>query len=881
MSRITYMKSSEIRSAFLNFFKENGHEVVSTSSLVPQDDKTLLFTNAGMHQFKDTFLGREQRAYKRVTTIQKCVRAGGKHNDLENVGYTTHHHTFFEMLGNFSFGDYFKKEAIRFAWDFLTDKLQLRPKERLYVTVYQSDDEAYNVWLNEIRIPADKIIRIGDNQGAPYASDNFWKIGDTGPCGPCTEIFYDHGEHRLGGRPGTFEADGNRFIEIWNIVFMEYNRQTDGTMKLLPKPSVDTGMGLERIAAIMQGEHSNYNIDIFHNLLKDISKVLGGVALTKASLRVIADHIRASCFLISDGVIPSNHGRGYTLRRIIRRACHHGHKLGVVKSFFYKLVVFLVREMGDAYPDLKKNQRHIEYILFHEEEQFIKTLGKGMRLLEHKLSSLNGTLIPGEVVFALYDTYGFPVDLINDIARERKLSVHKEGFEVLLETQRERARASRKFSMDYLNQLKVEGSTEFIGYQSLNGDSIVTGLFIDGKSVDVIFEGLQAIVTLNATTFYPTSGGQVGDTGQILSRSGGLLIVLDTQKHGDNHLHIVEVKKGNLKVGDLVSTSVDLKKRKAIEMNHSATHLLHAALRNVLGNHVTQKGSLIEPDKLRFDFSHFEAVKIEELCKIESLINQQVHANSIVKIEILDIAAAKIKGAIVLFSEKYGNEVRVLSMGTEDFSVELCGGTHVNRTGDIGSIRILSECGISSGVRRIEAVTGAVADQRQKIIEENYKSIMKLLKVPQDKVLNKITTILDRNRELEKVLQKIQKKLALANISDCMKKIREVSNVKVLVIQLDDVDPKFLKNMVDNFKNKLSSGIVFLVVPDGRKFLFGAGVTKDLISKVSAEDLLKMVTKQVGGGGGGCPDFAQGGCFLSENLPVAVQSIFQWLQERL
>ncbi|MCW7553348.1 alanine--tRNA ligase [Endozoicomonas gorgoniicola] len=873
------MKSSEIRSAFLNFFKEKGHEIVPSSSLVPHDDPTLLFTNAGMNQFKDLFLGRENRAYTRATTSQKCVRAGGKHNDLENVGYTARHHTFFEMMGNFSFGDYFKQDAIRYAWDFLTVTLSL-PAEKLCVTVYETDDEAYNIWLNEVGVPAENIIRIGDNKGAPYASDNFWQMGDTGPCGPCTEVFYDHGEHIWGGRPGTPEEDGDRFIEIWNIVFMQYNRQADGTMEPLPKPSVDTGMGLERISTILQGGHSNYDIDIFQGLLKDASKVLGGVDTTAGSLRVIADHIRSSAFLISDGVMPSNESRGYTLRRIIRRACRHGHKLGATETFFYKLVGSLVREMSDAYPELKSNQAQIERILLQEEEQFTRTLDKGMRLLEDKLSTLKGAVIPGDVVFTLYDTYGFPVDLTKDIARERELTVDTEGFNQALEAQRERARAASKFGMDYNEQLTVDGVTEFTGYQSLQGGSAVKALFVEGQEVESVSEGQKATVVLEATPFYAESGGQVGDTGS-LTFAGGSIKVLDTLKQGDSHLHIARILSGELKVGDKVEAEVNAEKRHATALNHSATHLLHAALRKVLGDHVTQKGSLVDPERLRFDFSHFEAVKPEELRAVERMVNDQIRANTEVTTEVLDMEAAQAKGAMALFGEKYGDEVRVLSMGSGNFSVELCGGTHVVRTGDIGSIRILAESGIAAGVRRIEAVTGQNADVRQESLEDTLKSVAALVKGSQDTVLEKVKGVLEQNRRLEKEMQQLKQKLASAGSADLLSKAVEVNGVKVLATALEGVDPKSLRDMVDQLKNKLESGIVFLAVPAEGKFPLAAGVTKDLTGKVKAGDLLKMVAEQVGGKGGGRPDFAQGGGSQPENLKVALESIPEWLEAKL
>ena len=873
------MKSSEIRSAFLNFFKEKGHEIVPSSSLVPHDDPTLLFTNAGMNQFKDCFLGRENRGYTRATTSQKCVRAGGKHNDLENVGYTARHHTFFEMLGNFSFGDYFKPDAIQYAWSFLTGTLKL-PAEKLCVTVYEADDEAYNIWLNEVGVPAENIIRIGDNKGAPYASDNFWQMGDTGPCGPCTEVFYDHGDHIWGGRPGTPEEDGDRFIEIWNIVFMQYNRQSDGTMEPLPKPSVDTGMGLERVSTILQGGHSNYDIDIFQGLLNDASALLGGVATTEGSLRVIADHIRSSAFLISDGVMPSNESRGYTLRRIIRRACRHGHKLGATEAFFYKLVKSLVREMGDAYPELKTDQAQIERILLQEEEQFTKTLDKGMRLLEDKLAALEGTVIPGDVLFTLYDTYGFPVDLTEDIARERELTVDSEGFKKALEAQRERARAASKFGMDYNEQLTIDGVTEFTGYQSLQGGSAVKALFVEGQEVQSVAEGQKATVVLEATPFYAESGGQVGDTGN-LTFDGGSIQVLDTLKQGDSHLHIAQILSGELNVGDKVEALVDADKRHATALNHSATHLLHAALRKVLGEHVNQKGSLVDPERLRFDFSHFEAVKPEELRTIERMVNEQIRANTVVTTELLDMEAAQTKGAMALFGEKYGDEVRVLSMGSGNFSVELCGGTHAGRTGDIGSIRILAESGIAAGVRRIEAVTGFNADARQENLEDALKSIAGLVKGSQDNVLDKVKGLLDQNRKLEKEMQQLKQKLASAGSADLISKAVEINGVKVLATALEGVDPKSLRDMVDQLKNKLGSGIVFLSVPAEGKFPLAAGVTKDLIGKVKAGDLLKMVAEQVGGKGGGRPDFAQGGGSQPENLMSALDSIPAWLQERL
>lgn len=873
------MKTNEIRSAFLEYFRKNGHEVVASSSLVPHDDPTLLFTNAGMNQFKDAFLGREQRGHPRTVTSQKCVRAGGKHNDLDNVGYTARHHTFFEMLGNFSFGDYFKKEAIHFAWNFLTGTLNL-PKERLCVTVYASDDETHNIWLNDIGIAAGDIIRIGDNKGAPYASDNFWQMGDTGPCGPCAEIFFDHGDHIWGGRPGTPEEDGDRFIEIWNIVFMQYNRQANGEMQPLPKPSVDTGMGLERIAAVMQHVNSNYEIDLFQSLLNDASEIIGGVATTEASLRVIADHIRSCSFLISDGVMPSNEGRGYTLRRIIRRACRHGHKLGANEFFFCKLVASLVKVMGDAYPDLAKNQAHIERVLLQEEQQFARTLDKGMKLLEESIASMQGRCISGETLFTLYDTYGFPVDLTEDIARERELKVDIDGFEQALEAQRERARASSKFDVDYNDQLVIEGSTAFTGYENTTDQVRVHSLFIGGEPVELISEGQQATVVLEQTPFYAESGGQVGDTG-LLNFAAGSACVVDTRKQGNHHLHIVEVISGELKPGDIVFADVDAEKRHATSLNHSATHLLHAALREVLGDHVAQKGSLVDSDRLRFDFSHLEAVKQEELKVIENRVNEQIRANTPIQTELMDINAAKVRGAMALFGEKYADEVRVLTMGVDNFSIELCGGIHASRTGDIGAFRIVSESGVAAGVRRIEAVTGVGAEA---FVQARFAGLNKACRLMQAKPENleaKLQALVAQNRSLEKEVQQLKQKLVSAGSSDLVSQAVEVKGVKLLKTELEGVDPKSLRDMVDQLKNKLGSGIVFLATKSDGKVSLAAGVTKDLTERVKAGDLLKMVAEQLGGKGGGRPDFAEGGGSQPENLKKSLSSIKGWLKTRL
>ena len=874
------MKSSELRSAFLKYFEEQGHAIVDSSSLVPHDDPTLLFTNAGMNQFKDVFLGREKRDYTRATTPQRCVRAGGKHNDLENVGYTARHHTFFEMLGNFSFGDYFKQDAIKFAWEFLTGKLGL-PKEKLCITIYESDDEAYNIWLNEVGVPADSIIRIGDNKGAPYASDNFWQMGDTGPCGPCTEIFYDHGEHIWGGRPGTPEEDGDRFIEIWNIVFMQYNRQADGTMEPLPKPSVDTGMGLERIAAVVQGVHSNYEIDLFQHILAGAGKLLGGVESTNGSLRVIADHIRSSAYLIADGVLPSNDGRGYTLRRIIRRACRHGHKLGATKSFFYKLVPVLIEAMGDAADIVIARKDQIMNALKKEEEQFARTLDKGMKILEDDIASLEGKEIPGKTVFTLYDTYGFPVDLTNDIARERGLTIDEAGYEACMEEQRERARAASQFGVDYNSAITVEGETEFTGYfGSVSGSDVIKGLFVDGEAVDAVTAGTKAIIVLEKTPFYAESGGQCGDTG-VLKTAAGEFRVVDTKKESANHLHTGEVVSGSLKVGDTVSADVDANKRADIARNHSATHLAHEALRRILGEHVQQKGSLVDSEKLRFDFSHGEAMTEEQIKAVEQIVNEQVRANTEVSTNVTDMDTAASLGATMLFGEKYGDTVRVLSMGTDRFSVELCGGTHVDRTGDIGQFVIASEGGIAAGVRRIEALTGQAAQDWLVKNDNNLLQIGGLVKGNRENAADKVKALVARNRDLEKEIQQLKQKLASAAGADMAANAVDVAGIKLLSTKMDGVDPKSLRDLVDQLKQKLGSGVIMLATEAGGKISLAAGVTKDLTGKVKAGDLLKMVAEQVGGRGGGRPDFAQGGGTDAAALPAALASVEAWLAERV
>jgi len=852
------MKSAEIREAFLRFFEEKGHTRVASSSLIPANDPTLLFTNAGMNQFKDCFLGLEKRAYTRATTSQKCVRAGGKHNDLENVGYTARHHTFFEMLGNFSFGDYFKRDAIHYAWEFLTsDKWLNLPKEKLWVTVYATDDEAYDIWTKEVGVPAERMVRIGDNKGAPYASDNFWAMGDTGPCGPCTEIFFDHGEHIWGGPPGSPEEDGDRYIEIWNNVFMQFNRTADGVLHPLPAPSVDTGMGLERISAVLQHVNSNYEIDLFQSLLNAAADAIGCANEGQASLKVVADHIRSCGFLIADGVTPSNEGRGYVLRRIIRRACRHGNKLGAKGSFFHRIVAALVAEMGDAFPELKQQQAHIERVLKNEEEQFAKTLEQGLKILEQDLAELEGSVIPGEVVFKLYDTYGFPVDLTGDIARERNLTLDEEGFEREMQAQRERARSASAFGMDYNSLVKVEGETRFIGYQGTAGNGKVLALFKDGVVVDSLGAGEEGVVVLDQTPFYAESGGQVGDCGYLVA-PGLRFDVRDTSKAGGAFLHHGIVDSGKLQVGATVEATVDASVRQATALNHSATHLLHAALREILGEHVSQKGSLVDSQRLRFDFSHFEAIKPEQLKALEDRVNAEIRRNTAVEIEETDIDSAKAKGAMALFGEKYGDSVRVLTMGG-GFSVELCGGTHVNRTGDIGLFKITSEGGVAAGVRRIEAVTGAQALAYLNDAEEQLKEAANLVKGSRENLLDKLGGLLERNRQLEKELEQLKAKAASAAGDDLASSAVEIKGARVLAARLDGLDGKALLALVDQLKNKLGSAVILLGgVLDGKVVLV-AGVTQDLTARLKAGDLMKQAAAAVGGKGGGRPDMAQGG----------------------
>ncbi|WP_437881349.1 alanine--tRNA ligase [Pseudomonas sp. LRF_L74] len=852
------MKSAEIREAFLRFFEEKGHTRVASSSLIPANDPTLLFTNAGMNQFKDCFLGLEKRAYTRAATSQKCVRAGGKHNDLDNVGYTARHHTFFEMLGNFSFGDYFKRDAINFAWEFLTgDKWLKLPKDKLWVTVYASDDEAFDIWTKEVGVPVERMVRIGDNKGAPYASDNFWAMGDTGPCGPCTEIFFDHGADIWGGPPGSPEEDGDRYIEIWNNVFMQFNRTADGVLHPLPAPSVDTGMGLERISAVLQHVHSNYEIDLFQNLLAAAASAIGCANDGAPSLKVVADHIRSCSFLIADGVLPSNEGRGYVLRRIIRRACRHGNKLGAKGSFFNGIVAALVAEMGDAFPELKQQQAHIERVLKTEEEQFAKTLEQGLKILEQDLENLQGKVIPGDVVFKLYDTYGFPMDLTGDIARERDLTLDEEGFEREMEEQRKRARASSSFGMDYNNLVKVDSDTRFLGYQGTSGSGKIVALFKAGVAVDTLAEGEEGVVVLDQTPFYGESGGQVGDSGYLES-AGVRFDVRDTTKTGGAFLHHGVVSKGSLAVGTSVKADANAETRQATALNHSATHLLHAALRQILGDHVQQKGSLVDSQRLRFDFSHFEAIKPEQLRQLEDIVNAEIRRNTEVTTEETDIETAKAKGAMALFGEKYGERVRVLSMGN-GFSVELCGGTHASRTGDIALFKITSEAGVAAGVRRIEAVSGAGALAYLNSAEEQVKEAAALVKGSRDNLLDKLTAVLERNRQLEKELEQFKAKAASAAGNDLAGSAVDVKGAKVLAARLDGLDGKALLAMVDQLKNKLGSAVILLGGEFDGKVVLVAGVTQDLTARLKAGDLMRQAAAAVGGKGGGRPDLAQGG----------------------
>ncbi|MGV3171919.1 alanine--tRNA ligase [Proteus vulgaris] len=871
--------TAEIRQAFLDFFHTKGHQIVPSSSLVPNNDPTLLFTNAGMNQFKDVFLGLDNRPYSRATTAQRCVRAGGKHNDLENVGYTARHHTFFEMLGNFSFGDYFKHDAIHFAWELLTGKEWFNlPKERLWVTVYATDDEAYDIWNKEIGIPAERIIRIGDNKGAPFASDNFWQMGDTGPCGPCTEIFYDHGDHIWGGPPGSPEEDGDRYIEIWNIVFMQFNRKSDGTMDPLPKPSVDTGMGLERITAVLQHVNSNYDIDLFRSLIESVAKVTNASDLSNKSLRVIADHIRSCSFLICDGVIPSNEGRGYVLRRIIRRAVRHGYMLGAKDTFFYKLVAPLIEVMAEAGEELKRQQVTVEKVLKTEEEQFARTLERGLQLLDEELAQLTDDVLPGETAFRLYDTYGFPLDLTADVCRERNIKVDEKGFDLAMEEQRKRARESSGFGTDYNSLIKVDSLSDFSGYDHNEQQGTVTAIFRNGQSVTELKAGEEGIIFLNKTAFYAESGGQVGDKG-VLTSKDSQFEVTDTQKYGKAIGHIGKVNVGSFIVNHKINATIDIARRDAIRLNHSATHLLHAALRQVLGTHVTQKGSLVNDKYLRFDFSHFEAVKPEQLREIEDIVNAQIRLNSPIVTELMDLEDAKEKGAMALFGEKYDERVRVLTMG--DFSTELCGGTHASRTGDIGLFRIISESGTAAGIRRIEAITGITAIESVHEQSDLISLVAQVLKSDGTNLVERIKTVQEKYRLLEKELQQLKDQQAAQESSSLGGQAKNVKGIKLLVRELNGVEPKMLRTMVDDLKNQLGSAIIVLsTISDGKVSLI-VGVTKDLTAKVKAGELISFVAQQIGGKGGGRPDMAQAGGTDIDALPVALASVDEWVESHL
>jgi len=864
------LTSAELRSAFLEFFRQRGHTIEPSSSLIPGNDPTLLFTNAGMVQYKDVFLGREQRDFTRAATSQRCVRAGGKHNDLENVGYTARHHTFFEMLGNFSFGDYFKKDAIHFAWEFLTQEMEI-PPQKLWVTVFEEDSEAESIWLNDVGVDPKRFSRIG-------AKDNFWSMGDTGPCGPCSEIFYDHGESIPGGPPGSPDEEGDRYIEIWNLVFMQYDRAADGTLTSLPKPSVDTGMGLERIAAVSQGVHSNYEIDLFQKLLKAAAKLAGIDDLNQSSLRVIADHIRSCAFLITDGVLPSNEGRGYVLRRIIRRAIRHGYRLGIHDIFFYQLVAPLVEAMGDAYPELKNSQAQVERILKKEEERFAETLGQGMKILEACVAKLEGKVIPGDTVFQLYDTYGFPVDLTADFAREHDLSVDHEGFEAAMTAQRDRARSASHFGSDYDQDIKLDVETEFTGYAHLADQSHIVALYAQGQPVETLQAGQEGVIVLDKTPFYAESGGQVGDKGRI-TVNGAVFEVTDTQKQGGNlFLHKGKVISGAFTQGQDCAAHVDANERKATELNHSATHILHAALRQILGDHVAQKGSLVNPERLRFDFSHFEPVTTGEIAELERIVNEQIRLNTPVTADIMAKDDAVKAGAMALFGEKYGAEVRVLKIG--DFSTELCGGTHVERAGDIGCFKIIGETGVAAGVRRIEAVTGQGCIDWIASRDKALASISGLLKSSPDKAAEKVEQLLEKTRSLEKQLERLNAKLASSAGDELSSGAIEVNGIKVLAVKLDGVDPKSLRDLVDQLKNKLGSSAIVLATVEGDKVSLIAGVSKDQVGRVKAGDLVNFVATQVGGKGGGRPDMAQAGGNDPTGLAKALAGVPAWVQEQ-
>ena len=863
------MTSAELRKAFLDYFVKQNHTAVHSSPVVPGNDPTLLFTNAGMVQFKETFLGQEQRSYTRATSVQRCIRAGGKHNDLENVGYTARHHTFFEMLGNFSFGDYFKQEAIKFAWDFLTKELKL-PEEKLWVTVFDEDDETADIWLKEMGVSSERFSRCG-------AKDNFWSMGDTGPCGPCTDIFYDHGADVAGGPPGSPDEDGDRYIEIWNLVFMQFDRAADGTLTPLPKPSVDTGMGLERLAAVMQNVHNNYDIDLFQAIVKKAAELTNQSDLTNNSLRVIADHIRSCAFTIVDGVLPSNEGRGYVLRRIIRRAIRHGYKLGMNDVFFYKLVPVLVEQMGGAYPELVKEQANVERALKLEEERFAETLENGMKLLEEYISTMQGKSIAGEIAFKLYDTYGFPLDLTADVAREKGLTVDEAGFEKSMEAQRERARSASNFASQSAGTIDYSGETRFVGYNQDDTDAKVAAIFVDGSAVDSVSEGMEAVVILDSTPFYAESGGQVGDTGSLTEGMNSFHID-SCQKQAKAFLHMGKVTAGTISVGQVLHAQIDVDGRRSSERNHSATHLLHAALRTVLGTHVQQKGSLVTPERLRFDFSHFEPIKPEQLLEIEKLVNKNIMLNNPVGTNEMDIESAKEKGAMALFGEKYGDVVRVVDMG--DFSVELCGGTHVCSTGQIGPFRLLSETGIASGVRRIEAVTG---DGAWAAIYEDDKTLLNVaatVKSDKNQVEAKVTQLVADHKELEKQFKQLQSKMASSQGDDLANQAVKVGEVNVLAAQLEGADVNTLRETLDKLKDKLAPAAIVLAAVDGEKVSLVAGVSKDVTGTFKAGELVNHVAQQVGGKGGGRPDMAQAGGKDPSKLAEALASVQAWAESK-
>ena len=890
-----FMTSAEIREAFLRYFESQGHTRVASSSLVPANDPTLLFTNAGMNQFKDCFLGLEKRDYVRATSSQKCVRAGGKHNDLDNVGYTARHHTFFEMLGNFSFGDYFKRDAIKFAWDFLTGEEWLAlPKDKLYATVYHTDDEAFEIWNKEVGLDASRIIRIGDNKGGQYASDNFWAMGDTGPCGPCSEIFFDHGDHIWGGLPGTPEEDGDRFIEIWNNVFMQFNRTADGVLHALPAPSVDTGMGLERISAVLQHVNSNYEIDLFQHLLKNAAEIIGldtskieadAAANNKlvdypASLKVVADHARSCSFLIADGVNPSNEGRGYVLRRIIRRAVRHGNKLGATGSFFYKMLQPLIEVMGEAYPELAIHRARIEAQLLKEEEQFAKTLEQGLKLLEGELAHLKGNVIPGETIFKLYDTYGFPADLTADIARERDLTIDEAGFEKEMAAQRQRARDAGKFAIDYNSIVNVEGETQFDGYDLTQGQGQIIALYKDGEQVDEVHEGDEALIVLNQTPFYAESGGQIGDTG-LFKNDTGIFEVQDTKKSGGAFVHQGIVTMGSLKAAQIVEAIVKADIRAATARNHSATHLLHAALRQVLGAHVQQKGSLVASDILRFDFANDQPVTFEQLQQVERLVNREVIANTLVSTELLDIESAKAKGAMMLFGEKYGDHVRVLSMGSvieeKNFSIELCGGIHVKRTGDIGLFKITSEGGVAAGIRRIEAVTGTKAVEAIQKADADIQYINGLLKAQNHQTVEKVEATVETAYQLQKQIEQLNQKLANFQASELLNQVETIAGRSTLITTVQNMDAKALRHLHDGIKSKLEHAVIVLAGVEGDKVSLLASVAKDFTNTIKAGDIIKHLATELGGKGGGKPDLAQGGAPLNEKFATVMADLNAWL----